>query len=111
MDIIMPHGAAWCALVCVWDASQVLDLIAKGQSKVHEQLDAMPFVVDTFGLRTKHDALTQQLAQLNAAEAAFSHKRVVVADEVPNDGDEFGSGLPLPVAPTAPAEPLEVVDL
>ena len=44
---------------------RVLDLIADGQRKVHDELDAMPFVVDTFGLRHKHEVLTQQLAQVD----------------------------------------------
>ena len=44
----------------------------------------MPFVVDTYGLRKKHNALHQQLAQLDAAESAFSRKKVIVAIDAPS---------------------------
>ena len=40
-------------------------MIAKGQAKVHADLDKMPFVCDTYGLRTRHETLTQQLQQLD----------------------------------------------
>ena len=99
---------------------RVLDLIADGQRKVHEELDAMPFVVDTFGLRTKHETLTQQLAQLNAAETAFKRSKVIVADEskVPADsppvqaaGSTELEALPTVVVPPPPEEPLEISDL
>ena len=48
---------------------------------MNAQLDAFPFVVDTVGQRQRHEALTKQLAQLEAADKAFSRTKVVVADE------------------------------
>lgn len=62
---------------------RVLALVRKAQEKAHGQLDAMPFVIDTFGLKAKHEVLTRQLAQLAAAETAFSRRKVVVANDGP----------------------------
>ena len=50
-------------------------------------------------LKAKHDALTRQLAQLQAAERAFSRSKVVV-----NDSAE---GEPAPVAGDASTEEVE----
>ena len=58
---------------------EVLALVKAGQVKVHAELDKMPFVVDSYGLRVKHEALIKQLNQLDAAETAFSRKKVIVA--------------------------------
>ena len=62
---------------------EVLAKVKAAQVKVHAELDKMPFVVDTFGLKQKHQVLTKQLAQLSAAEAAFTRSKVIVADEGP----------------------------
>ena len=64
----------------------------------------MPFVVDTLGLKTKKEALSHQLAQLEAAEKAFSRRKVIVVDDEP-----LPAPLPPPMAdpasmPPAPAE-------
>ena len=63
---------------------EVLTFVKKGKEKVHAELDKMPFVVDTFGLKLKHEILTKQLAQLEAADAAFSRPKVVVQDDAPS---------------------------
>lgn len=62
---------------------EVLGKVQAAQVKVHAELDKMPFVVDSFGLKQRHQALTKQLAQLGAAEAAFTRSKVVVAEEGP----------------------------
>ena len=41
--------------------------VKTNREKVHALLDQMPFVIDSFGLRTKHDGLTKQLADLDGA--------------------------------------------
>lgn len=41
----------------------------------------MPFVIDTLGLRQRHDRLMKQLEELNAADRAFSRKKVIVSDD------------------------------
>lgn len=62
---------------------ETLAKVKAAQAKVNAELDKMPFVVDTFGLKQKHEALTKQLAQLAAAEAAFTRSKVIVADDAP----------------------------
>jgi hypothetical protein len=106
---------------------RVLELVRKGQEKVHTQLDALPFVIDSYGLRSKHETLTKQLAQLAAAETAFSRKKVIVADDhdatemlaVHADDDELPTEEEEPVdvgdssvivEPSVTDEPLEVSD-
>ena len=53
---------------------ETLAKVKAAQAKVNAELDKMPFVVDTFGLKQKHEALTKQLAQLAAAEAEYRSK-------------------------------------
>ena len=86
---------------------QVLEMIAKGQAKVHADLDKMPFVCDTYGLRTRHETLTQQLQQLEHAEKAFGHPKVIVTDAKPEE-----EPLPPPEEEPAPVveEPVDVTD-
>ena len=55
----------------------------------------MPFVISSYGMKCKHEALTKQLNELEAAETAFSRKKVIVADG--------------PLAPIA-GEPVDVTD-
>jgi hypothetical protein len=55
----------------------------------------MPFVIDTHGLRAKHEALSLQLTQLEAAEKAFSRRKVVVQDE-----ETMPDELPAPLPPS-----------
>ena len=75
---------------------RVLGLVQKGQTAAHAALDAMPFVVDTYGLRAKHEALTRQLQALDAAEKAFSRRKVIVSDSPPApavDGADSSAGV------------------
>ena len=65
------------------ERQRVLALVREGQAKCHAELDKMPFVVDTFGLKEKQNSLSKQLAQLDAAEQAFSRSKVVVQDDAP----------------------------
>ena len=85
----------------------MLEMIAKGQAKVHADLDKMPFVCDTYGLRTRHETLTQQLQQLEHAEKAFGHPKVIVTDAKPEE-----EPLPPPEEEPAPVveEPVDVTD-
>lgn len=62
---------------------QVLAMVEQGRETLHKELDAMPFVIDTYGLKSKNRALHKQLEELEAAERAFSRKKVIVADEPP----------------------------
>ena len=52
-----------------------------GKSAVHAALDSFPFIVDTPGQRKRHNELMRQLAELDAADKAFSRNKVVVADD------------------------------
>ena len=100
----------------------VLELVKKGQEKVHAQLDTLPFVIDSYGLRTKHETLTRQLNQLAAAETAFSRKKVIVADDAdamdmlpPATEEEEEEAVDVGdssvvVEPSVTDEPLEVSD-
>jgi hypothetical protein len=74
---------------------RVLGLVRDGQRKLHAELDKMPFVIDTHGLRAKHEALSLQLTQLEAAEKAFSRRKVVVQDE-----ETMPDELPAPLPPS-----------
>lgn len=60
---------------------EVLAMVEQGRESLFKELDAMPFVIDTFGLKSKHQALHKQLHELETAERAFSRKKVIVADE------------------------------
>ena len=89
------------------ERQRVLDLVRRGQERMHKELDAMPFVVDTYGLKEKQLQLTRQLQQLDAAEKAFSRTKVIVTDD-DEPTASMGGGLPstAPVADAA-AEPIE----
>lgn len=80
---------------------RVLGMVRQGQQRVHAELDKMPFVVDTYGLKAKHEALSHQLAQLEAAEKAFDRRKVVVQD------DDAEGAAPLESAPPPLPTPLE----
>ena len=62
---------------------RILELVRTNREKVNALLDEMPFVIDSYGLRAKHDELMKQLADLNAADTVFSRKRVIVPDDKP----------------------------
>lgn len=62
------------------DCLRVLDEIRKSRVEVEKELDCFPFVVDTPTQKARHAQLTKELTQLEAAEKAFSRKKVVVAD-------------------------------
>lgn len=81
---------------------EMLVLIAKAQEKVHAELDEMPLIIDTYGLKLKHEGLTKQLNQLQAAETAFSRSKVVVADEQPTQTADAIDVTTLPYEAVAP---------
>ena len=62
------------------ERTRILQAVREERDKVHIALDKMPFVKDTLRLRTKDDELVKQLADLEAAERAFSRKTVLVAE-------------------------------
>ncbi|KAL1507430.1 hypothetical protein AB1Y20_008269 [Prymnesium parvum] len=62
---------------------RVLELVRSNREKVNALLDAMPFVIDSYGLKTKHKSLMKQLAELDDADRTFSRKKVIVADDAP----------------------------
>jgi len=66
---------------------RVLGVVRESKANVNAQLDAFPLVVDTPGQLRKHEELTRELAELEAADKAFSRNRVIVAD---------ADGMPLP---------------
>lgn len=74
------------------ERTRLLGLIESGQAQVHAELDKMPFVIDTYGLRTKHEALRGQLQKLDAAHTAFSRSRVIVLDAA--DGNYADGNYP-----------------
>jgi hypothetical protein len=47
---------------------------------VCRELDAFRFVIDTPTQKARHAQLISELAHLEAAEKAFSRKKVIVAD-------------------------------
>lgn len=51
------------------------------REKVNALLDAMPFVIDSYGLQCKQSNLMKQLADLDDAERTFSRKKVIIADD------------------------------
>jgi len=62
------------------DCERVLADIRAARAELLEELDTFPFVVDTPTQKARHAQLTRELEQLDAAEAAFSRSKVVVAD-------------------------------
>jgi hypothetical protein len=90
------------------ERERVLGLVVRGQERVRAELDKMPFVVDTYGLKSKHVHLTRQLDQLEAAERAFSRKKVIVADDqpdVPPAVDEVAASIEADGAAEPSADP------
>lgn len=55
--------------------------VHSNRDKVNALLDAMPFIIDTYGLQTKHKRLMKQLSDLNEADRTFSRKKVIVTDD------------------------------
>lgn len=87
------------------ERQRVLGLVRSGQERLHAELDAMPFVVDSYGLKAKHLALSKQLQQLEAAEKAFSRDKVIVANEDPDAPFPASTPPPVPMAPSLPPPP------
>lgn len=87
------------------ERQRVLGLVRSGQQRLHAELNAMPFVVDSYGLRAKHEALSKQLQQLEAAEKAFSRDKVIVANEDPDAPFPASRPPPVPMVPSLPPAP------
>lgn len=90
------------------ERQRVLDLVKRGQERMHKELDAMPFVIDTYGLKEKQLQLTRQLAQLDAAEKAFSRTKVIVTDDEQPIASMSSALPPTPPEANEPVEPIEV---
>ena len=90
------------------ERQRVLAVVREGQAKCHAELDKMPFVVDTFGLKEKQNSLSKQLAQLDAAEQAFSRSKVVVQDDAPVTPPTSPARALLALPAGAPGTPCQV---